>query len=101
MKLQKETKLILKRYHTVYTVEKFWIYLICFFFLFITSALLYSSWLFSSTTALLDEQVLPTFESNTATLREIEKSITTSEEALHLRVNRQQPTSQKTSEVIE
>ena len=61
---------------------RYWTWLVCTFFLLLTGALLYSSWLFIRTAQSLDAEALPTFENNGSRIRAIDADVTEAERAI-------------------
>ncbi len=84
-----------------YTTLTQWTWLVCTFFVLLTGALLFSSWLFLGMTESLDAPALPTFESNAARIRAIDASVLATEEAIIARVGQEESASQNGVEVIE
>lgn len=81
---EKNKKTIIKN-PRLHTPLQYWTWLVGIFFLFLTGALLFSSWLFLEITRSLDAEVLPTFETNAVRIRNINTSVTATEAAIHSR----------------
>ncbi|MFZ4500528.1 MAG: hypothetical protein ACOYMZ_03510 [Minisyncoccia bacterium] len=79
----------------------YWTWLVCAFFVLLTAALLFSSWLFIHTTELLDAEALATFENNSGRFRAIEADVAEAERAIQERTGEEEAASQNSAEVVE
>ncbi|HEY0980455.1 MAG TPA: hypothetical protein VGE18_03565 [Candidatus Paceibacterota bacterium] len=73
-----------------YSTMRYWTVLVCTFFILLTAALLFSSWLFIHTTESLDAEALATFENNSARIRGIEADIAEAERAIRERTGEEE-----------
>ena len=80
---------------------RYWTWLVCTFFILLTGALLFSSWLFMHTSESLDAEALPTFENNSARIRGIEADVAEAERAIQERTGEEGVASQNSTEVVE